>query len=36
MKIQNWSKMAADTEAWNRLDKQTKTYKESLRQEKKM
>jgi hypothetical protein len=36
MKIQNWSKMATDREAWNRMAKQTKTHKESLRQEKKM
>ena len=36
MKIQKWSKMATDIEAWNRMAKQTKTHKELLRQKKKM
>jgi hypothetical protein len=35
MKIQNWSKMPIDREAWKRIVQQAKTHKELQRQEKK-
>jgi hypothetical protein len=28
MKVQNWSKMAVDREAWRRIAEQAKTHKE--------
>jgi hypothetical protein len=28
MKVQNWSKMAAEREAWRRIAEQAKTHKE--------